>query len=71
MYILSSLPCTPTELDAVYRWLYDMIGRVYICLVAFLASCGVFSKNGVLESTGARAQYLLGLGEFRHCAAKF
>jgi hypothetical protein len=63
MYILSSLPCTPTELDWAYHWLCDMLHRVLLCLTAFLASCGILSQNGVLSKTGAQAQYLLGLGE--------
>ena len=64
MYILSSLPCTPTELDWAYHWLCDMLHRAFLCLTAFLASSGILSQNGALSNTGVQAQYLLGLGEF-------
>ena len=67
MYILSSLPSTPTEVDVVYHWLCDMLHRALLCLTAFLASCGVLSRDGqFLSSTAVQAQYLLGLGELRH-----
>ena len=63
MYILGSLPCTPTELDTLICWLRDMLHRALVCLTAFLASTGLFSHHGVLSNTGVEAQYLLGLGE--------
>ena len=65
MYILSSLPCTPAELDRLLGWLYTMLHRAVLCLTAFLASTGLIAQHGALSATGVGAQYLLGLGEPR------
>lgn len=62
MYVLSTLPCSPTELDRVFAWLSDMLSRAVLCLTAFFASTGVLTQNGALSNTGVQAQYLLGLG---------
>lgn len=63
MYVLSSLPCTPTELERLFCWVWDMLNRAVICLTAFLASTGLVSQHAALSATSANAEYLLGLGK--------
>ena len=68
MYILSSLPCTPAELDRLLGWLYTMLHRAVLCLTAFLASAGIFTDGASSKALGVQgvsAQYLLGLGEYK------
>lgn len=62
MYLLSSLPCSPTELDTVLRWLSSMLHRALLSVTALFASTALFSNDVAL---GVQAQYLLGLGECR------